>query len=780
MRYLHIPFTKPDTKQFISLFGASLIFFIFVTGSSVWGMDRTKLIIGGDSNNLPYEVLQKGGPGGFNIELMRAVAEVMGLDVEFRLGSWNNARRNLEAGKIDVLAGMYYSEERSRQMDFSVPHTMVTPGLFVRKGSSIRSFQDLKSKQVIVQEGDIVHDLMTHSGITPHIIVVQDAAHALKLLASGKHDCVLTPSKLQGEYFIKTFNLTTLHAVKTELPQLRYCFAVRTGNRELLFKLDEGLNILKVNGTYRRIYEKWFGIYEKEEQWGTIRYFVAALTLVGGLLLAIFLWSRSLQRQVRRRTAELVANENELRQAQAELEQRVAERTADLAALNENLHREIAERALIEEGLCRSNQRLDLLAEMAGQLLRSESPRKAVLFLCRRVLNYLECDVFFNYLIDDQRQRLHLNACSGIGEEDVARMEWLDFGVGLCGCAARDGVRLVVNNLQDTDDQYTALVKPFGIMAYACHPLIAHGRTLGTLSFCSRARTGFSEDDLALMKTVADHVAIAMERKKAGEQLKQRQEQLEELNRTLDRRVREEVILNRQKDLMLIRQNRQAALGEMLDHIAHQWKQPLNALSLIIQDLGESWSSDEPDEGNIEEAVDKTMALVEHMSQTINVFRDFYRPEKEKKVFRIQESIDRALSFIAPTLRVHSITVELDVEPGLSAFGYPKEYAQVLLNILANARDAFKAKNIEQPKMLIRACGEDDKASVTITDNAGGIPESIIDRVFDLYFTTNEANGGSGIGLYMSKNIIEKSMGGSLEVMNTGNGTQFRIDVSIS
>jgi signal transduction histidine kinase len=609
---------------------------------------------------------------------------------------------------------------------------------------------------------------------------VQDISQAIKLLASGRHDCALIPSKLQAEYYLKTFGLTNLHAVTVDLPQLRYCFAVAKGNQELLYRLDEGLNILKVNGTYRRIYEKWFGVYEKQEQWGTIRYFIVALVLVAALLLASFLWSRSLQRQVRKRTAELLANESELRAAHGELEQRVAERTADLAALNESLRREIVERAQVEEGLYRSNQRLDLLAAMASQLLRSDSPQKTVVFLCRRVLEFLECDVFFNYLLDDQEQRLYLNAYSGIREEDVARMQWLDFGVGLCGCSARDGVRLVVNNLQETDDQYSALVKPFGITAYACHPLISHGRTLGTLSFCSRSRTDFSDDDLALMKTVADHVAIAMERKKAGEQLKQRQEQLEELNRSLDRRVREEVALNRQKDLMLIRQNRQAALGEMLDHIAHQWKQPLNSISLIIQDLGESWSSDELEEGNIEETVDKTMALVDHMSQTINVFRDFYRPEKEKRLFPIRESIDRALSFIAPTLRLHSIRVELDVDPGLSAFGYPKEYAQVLLNILANARDAFKTRNIPEPRMIIRACGENDTTSVTITDNAGGIPESIIDRVFDLYFTTNEASGGSGIGLYMSKNIIEKSMGGTLHVMNTGNGTQFRIDISMS
>ncbi|NVN90241.1 MAG: transporter substrate-binding domain-containing protein [Desulfuromonadales bacterium] len=766
--------------RFHSVCGVCVLFFVLLLTLPAWGESQPKIIVGADHDNLPYEVLENGTPTGFNIELMRAVAKEMGFEAEFRFDSWNKVRRDLEQGNVDALAGMFFSEERSKSIDFSVPHTMVTPGLFVRTDSSIRTFDDLRGKSIIVQDNDIIHDLLRHSEITPHIIAVKDPSQAIKLLASGKHDSVLTPSKLQSEYFLKTAGITNIHAVITDLPQLRYCFAVRKGNQKLLNRLDEGLNILKINGTYQKIYGKWFGVYEKKNLWETTKYYVLALTLVAALLLASFIWSRSLQKLVRIRTAELLENESELRKAHAELEQRVTKRTADLDLLNKTLVREIAERRKIEEGLRTSNQQLDLLADMAGQLLMSDSPKKALVSLCRRVLDFLGCDVFFNYLVDDHNQRLHLNACRGISNEDAAKMEWLDYGVGLSGCSARDGSRIVVNNLQESDDQYSSLIKPFGITAYACHPLISHGRTLGTLAFCSRSREHFNDDDLSLMKTVADHVAIAMERNQTREQLKQRQEQLEELNRTLDRRVREEVALNRQKDLMLIRQNRQAALGEMLDHIAHQWKQPLNSISLIIQDLGESWSSDELEDGNVEETVDKTMALVEHMSQTINVFRDFYRPEKEKQVFRVKESIDSALAFIAPTLRMYSIAIELDVDPELSAFGYPKEYAQVLLNILANARDAFKTRKIGQPRMCINAFKVNNTSTVTITDNAGGIPESIIDKVFDLYFTTNEAQGGSGIGLYMSKNIIEKSMGGTLDVVNTDSGTQFRIEVAVA
>ncbi len=147
-------------------------------------------------------------------------------------------------------------------------------------------------------------------------------------------------------------------------------------------------------------------------------------------------------------------------------------------------------------------------------------------------------------------------------------------------------------------------------------------------------------------------------------------------------------------------------------------------------------------------------------------------------MFSIKDSIDQALTFVAPAFRFQSIAVELDVDPGLTAFGYPKEYAQVLLNILTNARDVFTESETEKPRLIIRAFAEDRKAVVTVTDNAGGISETIIGKIFDLNFTTREISGGTGIGLYISKNIIEKNMDGKLSAENTGNGALFRIEIS--
>ena len=275
--------------------------------------EKLKLVVGGDHENPPYEFLENGKPTGFNIELMRAVAETIGAEVEFRLGPWGEVRRDLEQGKIDALAGMYYSEERSKAVEFSVPHTMVSAGLFVRVDSPIHSFEDIKGKEVIVQKGDVIDDYLRENGITSRIVEVTDPEDELRLLASGRHDSALMPSRFQGEYLKRSLGLDNIRVIDTNLPQFHYCFAVRKGNSALRYRLDEGLDILKVNGKYKEIYEKWFGIYEKKDLWQTLRYYVWALTIIAVLFAANFIWSWSLRREVRKRTAELRESEEKFR-----------------------------------------------------------------------------------------------------------------------------------------------------------------------------------------------------------------------------------------------------------------------------------------------------------------------------------------------------------------------------------------------------------------------------------------------------------------------------------
>gem|GEM_PF-568519 len=173
---------------------------------------------------------------------------------------------------------------------------------------------------------------------------------------------------------------------------------------------------------------------------------------------------------------------------------------------------EITDRMRVEEARRRGEARQALVAEVASRLLSIEEPQAIVDDLCRRALAVLDCDVFFNYLADGPSDRLRLNSCGGIPAEEAERIRWLEYGAAVCGCVARDGSRIVAEAIPDHPDPRTDLVAGYGVRAYACHPLLVKGKAIGTLSFGTCSRDRFTDDELATMRTIADLIAVAMQR----------------------------------------------------------------------------------------------------------------------------------------------------------------------------------------------------------------------------------------------------------------------------
>ncbi|HJV36805.1 GAF domain-containing protein [Geomonas sp.] len=234
----------------------------------------------------------------------------------------------------------------------------------------------------------------------------------------------------------------------------------------------------------------------------------------------------------------------------------------------------------------------------------------------------------------------------------------------------------------------------------------------------------------------------------------------------------------RQNEQLLIHQSRLAALGEMIGNIAHQWRQPLNALGLLIQEAPLLYEAGQLSPELLEESTDKAMVLIKHMSSTIDDFRNFFRSDKEKVSFRVREELSKTLSLIEAGFKAKHIKIEVQGGADPVIHGYPNEFSQALLNILLNARDALAERKVPRPRVLVAVTSEDERAVVAITDNAGGIPDEIIGKVFEPYFTTKGPQAGTGVGLFMSKNIIEKNMGGRLTVCNVEQGACFRIEMT--
>jgi len=189
------------------------------------------------------------------------------------------------------------------------------------------------------------------------------------------------------------------------------------------------------------------------------------------------------------------------------------------------------ERKRSEAALRQSETRLGLLSRTAGRLLTSDAPQSVIEGLCREVMGHLDCQTFFNYLVDEVGCRLRLNACAGIPDEEVRKIQSLDFGVAVCGCVARDGQRMIAEDISNSVDPRVALVKSYGVQAYCCHPLIAQGKLLGTLSFGTKTRARFTADEVEIMHSVADQVATAVERVEAQRALQAANAQLVEADR---------------------------------------------------------------------------------------------------------------------------------------------------------------------------------------------------------------------------------------------------------
>ena len=250
---------------------------------------------------------------------------------------------------------------------------------------------------------------------------------------------------------------------------------------------------------------------------------------------------------------------------------------------------------------------------------------------------------------------------------------------------------------------------------------------------------------------------------------------LRAFNEKLQEKIARKVDELRQKDQMMIQQSRQAAMGEMIENIAHQWRQPLNQLGLVQSGMFFDYSLGTMTEEKLAEYQKQSDTLMQYMTQTIDDFRTFFQPDREKTPFALCEAIDKTLELLKPTLTRNQIAIVRDCDDTLSAIGHENEFSQVIINIINNAKDAIVERKVAEPRLRISVSEGRDTFKIAICDNAGGIDDAIIGKIFDPYFTTKFQAQGTGIGLYMVKMIIEKSMGGRVDAYNAEQGACFAI-----
>ena len=261
-------------------------------------------------------------------------------------------------------------------------------------------------------------------------------------------------------------------------------------------------------------------------------------------------------------------------------------------------------------------------------------------------------------------------------------------------------------------------------------------------------------------------------------ELEETNQKLINLKNKLEKEVEIRLAELRDKDLLMIRQSRQAAMGEMIGNIAHQWRQPLNSIAVIVQDFLDAWDFGEISREYLSERVTLCMSVINHMSQTIDDFRDFFSPDNLPMSFELDNQIMKTINILKDMYGKQGIEIIPELKK-CTITSYAREFSQVLINVLSNSKDAIqenKAKNANI-NVIMETMG--DKVIILVKDNAGGINPDILEKIFDPYFTTKQDTKGTGLGLYMSKTIIEKHMKGEIKAENQENGAIFTITLPL-
>ncbi len=330
---------------------------------------------------------------------------------------------------------------------------------------------------------------------------------------------------------------------------------------------------------------------------------------------------------------------------------------------------------------------------------------------------------------------------------------------------------VLTDALESTEFKNLPEINALSIRSLLCVPIMRQADLIGILYLENRLTPNvFTPERVHMIELLSLQAAIAIENSRLITEIGQFNEQLE-------RRVEDITQKNREKDHLLIQQSKLATMGEMINNIAHQWRQPLNALGLLLGNLQDAQQFDELTTDYLNKQLENGFSYIDKMSNTINDFRDFFSPNKVCDVFKVADAVEEAIKLVQVSFKAHSIAILTELPTDILIYGILNEYSQVVLNLLTNAKEAILAHD-STGSIEIKLFIEQNKVLLTVQDSGGGINDNeVLENMFKPYYSTKE--GGTGIGLYMSRMIIEGSMNGQIEISNKQQGAEFLISVPI-
>lgn len=787
-----------------------VLFALFVCsagGTGYTAADAPEIRVGSELEFPPYAFVDENGrPAGFSVDLIKAVADVMGLSIKMKTGPWDTVWNDLVAGRLDVLPLVAKTPERTQLVDFALPHTETFDAFFVRKGDSpIQSIKETVGKEIVVMRSDAAHHELLERNFEGRLVPVDTIPEGLALIASGKYDAFLC-SKLIGTLAIKEHGLKGLTA-GPPIPDYKrvFSFAVKKGDADLLEKLNQGLMIIKTKGGYNRIYEKWLTV---EDPWLKFKkYLFPAAVAAAAAALIIPFWIMMLQRQVRKRTRELAEANAMLSQSRDELEDRVARRTLELTQSNSALQTEITERKRAEDRMKhlasfpQLNPNPVVETDLSGKITYSNPAVQKILndfgmgkndesvFLpgdFDEILEQLkkkpESTFYREVRIQD---RVYSSTVHYAPEFNVVRMythditerkraeavilrskeEWertFDSVPDLIAILDHEH-RIVRANHAMAEKLGTTSDKCVGLQCFAC----VHG-TSGPPEICPHTLT---------MNDGKEHSAEVHEDRLGGDFLVTTTPMFDEKGRMtgtvhVARDITERKKAEQELRHLLEELKRSNAELEQFAYIAsHDLQEPLRMISsyteLIARRYGGKLDSD------ADEFIEYIVSSTTHMKTLLNDLLAYSRVGRLTEPFSL---IDLGSAFDSAVMNLKTVIDEnhaVITRDGLpTVFADKVQMVQVFQNLIANG---VKFRGDEPPRVHVSADHDEKEWTVRVRDNGIGIDPRYYDKLFIIFkrLHSREEYPGTGIGLATCKKIVERHGGRIWAESEPGKGSTF-------